>query len=60
MAECLRTITENTAKYAGGSYMQVKLADILEPKPQDNRSAEEIIEHIRAKLRGADKEGGPV
>ena len=41
-AECLRIITENTAKIGGGSYITVKLDDILNPKPVDNRTAEEI------------------
>ena len=50
-AECLRIITENTAKIAGGSYAQVKLQDILDPKPVDNRTADDIIEGIRNKLK---------
>lgn len=45
-AECMRTITENTAKFAGGSYMQAKYADIVNPKPQDNRTCEEITADI--------------
>lgn len=50
MAECLRVITENTARFGGGSYIQVKLQDILDPKPVENRTADEIIEGIRKKL----------
>ena len=46
VSECLRTVTENTAKFAGGSYMQAKYTDIINPKPQDNRSCEEITEEI--------------
>ena len=49
-AECLRAISENTAKFGGGSYIQAKLQDILDPKPVDNRTADEIIEGIRKKL----------
>lgn len=41
-AECLRIMTENTAKMGGGSYIQIKLQDILEPKKVDNRTGEEI------------------
>ena len=48
--ECLRVITENTAKFGGGSYIQAKLQDILEPKPIDKRTSEDIIEGIRKKL----------
>ena len=36
-------ITENTAKYAGGEYMKVSFADVLKPKPVDNRTGEEIV-----------------
>ena len=45
-AECLRIITENTAKIGGGSYITVKLDDILNPKPVDNRTGEEIASDI--------------
>lgn len=50
-AECLRIMTENTAKMGGGSYIEAKLQDILEPKPVDNRTADDIIEGIRNKLK---------
>lgn len=49
-AECLRIISENTAKMGGGSYIQAKLADILDPKPVDNRTAYEIISGIKDKI----------
>ena len=45
-AECLRIITENTAKIGGGSYITVKLDDILNPKPVDNRTGEELAADI--------------
>lgn len=58
MAECVRLVTVNTARLVPeGQYMPTKLGDILEPKPEDNRSADEIIDHIKSKLRGSDKEG---
>ena len=50
-AECLRIMTENTAKIGGGSYIEAKLQDILDPKPVDNRTADDIIEGIRNKLK---------
>lgn len=49
-AECLRIMTENTAKMVGGSYIEAKLQDILDPQPVDNRTADDIIEGIRKKL----------
>ena len=45
-AECLRIISENTAKMGGGSYITVKLADIINPKLVDNRAGEEIAADI--------------
>ena len=45
-AECLRIITENTAKMGGGSYITVKLDDILNPKQVENRTGEEIAADI--------------
>ena len=45
-AECLRIISENTAKMGGGSYITVKLADIINPKHVDNRAGEEIAADI--------------
>ncbi len=45
-AECLRMITENTAKISGGSYIQERFIDIIEPKKQDSRSCEEITAEI--------------
>ena len=51
IAECLRIISENTAKMGGGSYIQAKLSDILDPKPVDNRSANEIIDGIKDKIK---------
>ena len=50
-AECLRILTENTAKIGGGSFVEAKLQDILDPKPADNRTANDIIKGIRYKLK---------
>ena len=50
-AECLRTISENTAKIRGGSYITAKIADIINPKPADTRAGEEIAAGI-IKLAG--------
>ena len=46
VADCLRILTENTAKIGGGSYITAKLADIINPKPVDNRTGEEIAADI--------------
>lgn len=61
VANCLRAISENTAKNvsilsggaAAGVYIDRSLSDILEPSraDRDDRSSEEIIEHIKERLQ---------
>lgn len=46
VSDCLRIISENTAKLGGGSYITAKLSDIINPKPADNRTGEEIAADI--------------
>ena len=46
VTDCLRIISENTAKFGGGSYITAKFADIINPKPADNRTGEEIAADI--------------
>ena len=49
-AEALRIMTENTAKYAGGGYMKLKYTDLIDPKPEEKRTGNEIIEMMRKKI----------
>ncbi len=51
VSDCLRIISENTAKIGGGSYITAKFADIINPKPVDSRTGEEIAADI-IKLAG--------
>ena len=46
VTDCLRMATENTAKMSQGSYTAVKFYDIINPKPKDERSGEEIVAEI--------------
>ena len=46
VTDCLRIISENTAKISKGSYITAKFADIINPKPVDNRTGEEIAAGI--------------
>ena len=46
VSECLRMISENAASGGGGSYIAAKFADIINPKPVDNRTGEEIAADI--------------
>jgi hypothetical protein len=50
MAKCARLCTENTAKISGGSYFKIEYADIINPKPKDERSGEEIAADIIARM----------
>ena len=51
VSDCLRIISENTAKIGGGSHITAKFSDIINPKPVDNRTGEEIAADI-IKLAG--------
>ena len=46
VTDCLRIISENTAKLGGGSYMSAKFSDIENHKTVDNRTGEEISADI--------------
>lgn len=58
VTDCLRITTENTAKTVHAltdgkeevHVMGIRFADVLENKPVDNRTADDIIEGIRKKL----------
>lgn len=51
VTECLRMISENTAKFAGGKYMSVKFSSLFsDEKKRETRSEEEIKNHIKGKL----------
>ena len=46
VSDCLRITTKNTAKFAGGSFMEADFRDVLKPKQKDNRTAEELVADI--------------
>lgn len=46
VTNCLRMITENSAKSGGGSYIKVSFADILYPKIVDSRTGDEIARDV--------------
>ena len=50
VTDALKTITENTAKYAGGSYMKVRYFDVESPKPSETRTPDEIIGQLKMKI----------
>ncbi len=46
VTDCLRMATENTAKMSKGAYTAARFYDIINPKPVDNRTGEEIAAEI--------------
>lgn len=55
MTDALKCITENTAKSVGGFAMNKRFFDIIDrskqTEPEEERTAEEIIDQIKNKLR---------
>lgn len=51
LTDALRIIGENTAKYAGGSYLKARWADMALPRKEEARTAGEIIEHMKKRLK---------
>lgn len=56
VTDALKIIAENTSKYAGGSYMKIRFSEIINPKPEETRTADEIITGITDKLRKLQEE----
>ena len=46
VTDCLRMAAENTAKMSQGAYTAARFYDIINPKPVDNRSGNEIAADI--------------
>ena len=55
----LQIIAENTAKFAGGKTITKRFIDLIEPKPQDTRSGDEIaidfIKRAGLKIKGSEE-----
>lgn len=51
ITDALKIVAENTAKYAGGPYLKVRYADIVNPPKEETRTADEVIEHMKKKLK---------
>lgn len=49
MTDALKITTENTVRYAGGSYMRARYADVIRPEKRDERSCEEITADVVAR-----------
>ena len=51
ITDSLKMIAENTAKAHGGSYLNSRFIDIIEPGKEETRTAEEVIDDLKEKLR---------
>lgn len=47
----LKIIAENTAHLVNGTVFNISYRDIINPKPVDTRTSEDIIDDIRSKLK---------
>lgn len=50
IAEGIRICGENLSRAFGGSYMQKRLSEVLDPVPEDKRSGDEIADYIMKRL----------
>ncbi len=52
LSECLRMMSGNTAKFAGGEYMTITFTDYIHPQPiiKEEKTAEEIAMDITTAL----------
>ena len=52
VTDTLRLVAENTAKMGqGGSYIKARYIEVIEPPKEEKRSADEVINNIKTKLR---------
>ena len=51
VTDCLKLIAENTARYASGTTIGVRYADLIEDKPEETRTSDEVISDIRDKIQ---------
>ena len=51
VSEAIKNINKILAETFSGSYMRVSYDEMLHPKPEDERTADEIIEDIRNGLK---------
>ena len=52
VTDALKILTGNTARFAGGDYLKIAYREAIHPKPEETRSADEIIANIKSKLGG--------
>lgn len=50
MSEAVKNINESVANAYTGKYMTKSYVDLLKPEPEETRTADEIIQHMKDKL----------
>lgn len=50
VTDALKAITENTAKYAGGSYIKARYLNLEDQRPKETRTPDEIIGKMKDKI----------
>ena len=50
VTDCLKYVTENTARQSSGRFMVARFADILHPAEVDSRTGDEIAEDFLRRL----------
>ena len=50
VSDALKIIADNTARFGGGNQINERYWNIIHPAPEDNRTEEEVISHIRGRL----------
>ena len=50
VTDALKAITENTAKYAGGSYIKARYLDLEDQRTEETRTPDEIISKMKMKI----------
>lgn len=52
VTDALMYISQNTANMAGGKALQKRFYEVLNPEPEETRTAQDIINNIKKKLGG--------
>lgn len=47
MTSALKNVNESLANVYGGNYLQKDFVEVLHPAPEETRTAEEVIQHIK-------------
>lgn len=50
VTDALQAISKNVEPVGRCGYIEKRYWDVIHPKPEDTRTAEEIIEHMKKKL----------